>query len=202
VPQRARPLLIGLFALSAGALIPFSPAIDSGASSQVHGPTTTTGTSTAATALLAADVTKHFSVHAFDINADADDLIAAPGTAPGTPAPGDQSLVNDQLTTTKERKGSYAIIGFDSGTCTYTRTMPDGQSAGSPFNEAIEHCLATAQFAHGSITATGVIVSQGNGPPPRTDFTVLGGTGVYANASGTLTLTFGKDFNTYSFSLH
>lgn len=194
-----RAVLGGVIALGIGTCLVAGPGqIDGfGASAAANRGTRTLQTPV----VLAAAVSKHFSVHAFDINADANDLIPAPNTATGTPSPGDQSLVNDQLTTTKERKGSYSIIGFDSGTCVYTRTAPDGQSAGSPFDEVIEHCLATAQFAHGSITAAGVIVTQDT-TPQRTDFTVLGGTGDYADASGTMTLSFGKDFNTYTFSLH
>ena len=161
----------------------------------------TAKTTTETTSMFVTETMTHFRIHSFDINADADDLIPAPGTPVGTPSPGDQSLVNDQLTSTKEHDGSFPIVGFDSGTCVYTRTVPDGQSAGSPYNSIIEHCLATAQFAHGSITASGVIVRQGSATPRTTEFTVLGGTGTYAGTSGTMTLTFGKDFNTYSFAL-
>ena len=109
-------------------------------------------------------------------------------------------VINDQLTAIHEKHGGYPIVGYDSGTCVYTRTAPDGQSADSPFNVTIESCLATARLAHGTLTATGVITNRAGKPMPTT-FTILGGTGRYVDVGGTMTLTFGKDFNTYTFSL-
>jgi hypothetical protein len=153
-----------------------------------------------ATKVRVVDDVQRLTVHAFDINADADDLIPAPGTTPGTVSPGDEVVINDQLTSTHEKNGSYAIVGYDSGTCVYTRTAPDGQSAGSPFNLIIESCLATAQLPHGTLSATGMVTTQAGEPMPAT-FTIIGGTGRYEDASGTMTLTFGKDFNTYTFAL-
>ncbi len=157
-------------------------------------------TTTETTTVVTADTSKHFSVHAFDINADADDLIPAPTTAAGTVSAGDEMVINDQLTATHEKHGGYPIVGYDSGTCVYTRTAPDGQSDGSPFNVTIESCLATAHLPHGTVSATGVITNRAGKPMP-TIFTILGGTGRYVDTRGTMTIAFGKDFNTYTFSL-
>ena len=148
-------------------------------------------------------------VYAFDINPSADQLIAAPGTTPGVVSEGDQSIINDQLTSTHlaghAPSSGYPIIGFDSGTCTFTRVAPDGQANGSPFNNTLENCVATAVLPNGSITAQGVITSESGTPQPAT-LAVTGGTGSFEGARGIVKVTFGAQFDgeqyeTFTFEL-
>jgi Allene oxide cyclase barrel like domain len=144
--------------------------------------------------------TQTIAVNAFGIGAKADDLIPARGTTPGVVSVGDVSILNDQLTSTHKQNGGYPIIGYDSGTCTYTRVAPDGQGAGSPFNHTYELCTATAVMAKGSITAEGVVEISSGVPKPAT-LAISGGTGAYWGETGTVKLSFGRDFNTYTFNL-
>jgi hypothetical protein len=142
-------------------------------------------------------------VNAFGINPSADNLIPAPGTTPGVISEGDESIINDQLTTTHEIRGGYRIIGYASGTCTYTRIEPDGQAHGSPYNRTLEECLATAVLPRGSITAQGVIVVAGKSVlPAPAKLAVTGGTGRFDNAHGIVKVTFGSKFETLTIVLH
>ena len=136
-------------------------------------------------------------MYAFDINPSADELIAAPGTTPGVVSEGDQSIINDQLTSTHlaghAASAGYPIIGYDSGTCTFTRVAPDGQPSSSPFNNTLENCVATAVLPNGSITAQGVITTDSGTPQPAT-LAVTGGTGSFEGARGIVKVTFGAQF--------
>jgi len=144
--------------------------------------------------------TQTIAVNAFGIGAKADDLIPARGTTQGVVSVGDVSILDDQLTSTHEQHGGYAIVGYDSGTCTYTRVSPDGQGAGSPYDHTYELCTATAVLARGSITAQGVVETS-SGIPKATTLAVTGGTGAYWGETGTVKVAFGHHFNTYTFNL-
>jgi len=91
---------------------------------------------------------KTIVVNGFDINSGDNDLVPASGTKSGVITEGDKSIVNEQLPATKESKNGknegYPIIGYASGVCTLTRTSPDGQGKGSPFNNILENCVVTA----------------------------------------------------------
>ena len=82
------------------------------------------------------------TVYAFDINPSTDELIPAPGTPPGVISEGDESIINDQLTSTHlaghGASAGYPIVGYDSGTCTFTRVSPDGQPSNSAFDTTLE----------------------------------------------------------------
>jgi hypothetical protein len=136
-------------------------------------------------------------VYAFSINPSADALIPAPGTTPGVVSEGDESIINDQLTSTHlaghGASSGYPIIGYDSGTCTFTRVAPDGQTGGSPFNSTLESCAATAVLPNGTVTAQGIITTKSGVPQPAT-LSVTGGTGAFASAHGVVKVTFGSHF--------
>ena len=70
-------------------------------------------------------------VYAFAISPSWVGLIPAPGTTPGKVSEGDESIINDQLTSDHlsghGASSGYPVIGYDSGTCIYTRVSPDGQ---------------------------------------------------------------------------
>jgi hypothetical protein len=76
--------------------------------------------------------------HAFDINNGTTDpgFIPVPGTSPRTFSPGDQLIINDQLTTRVD--GRYPIVGYDSGVCTLTGTP--GKNA----KQTLPNCVVTA----------------------------------------------------------
>ncbi len=141
-------------------------------------------------------------VYAFDINPSADELIPAPGTSAGVISEGDESVINDQLTSTHlaghGASAGYPIIGYDSGTCTFTRAAPDGQPSNSAFDTTLESCVATAFLPNGSITVQGVITVQSGTPQPAT-LAVTGGTGTFNGASGTLRVTFGSRFQGHQY---
>jgi Dirigent-like protein len=115
------------------------------------------------------------TVYAFPIGGP---FLAVPGTNPKVLSQGDEILVNDQLTVTRQRKGGYPIIGHDSGTCTFTRIL-------SP-HEGLADCVATAVLHGGSLTAQGVVEISSTGTPQPSDLAVTGGTGTYVGARGTL----------------
>ena len=115
------------------------------------------------------------TVYAFAIGGP---FIAVPGTNPKVLSQGDEILVNDQLTVTRQRKGGYPIIGHDSGTCTFTRII-------SP-REGLADCVATAVLHGGSLTAQGVVAISAAGTPRPSDLAITGGTGAYVGARGVL----------------
>jgi hypothetical protein len=136
-------------------------------------------------------------VYGFDINPSSDELIPAPGTTAGVISEGDQSIVNDQLTSTHlaghGASAGYPIIGYDSGTCTFTRVAPDGQPSGSAFDATLEDCVVTAFLPNGSVTAQGVITLRSGTPQPA-QLAVTGGTGSFDGANGTVRVTFGSHY--------
>jgi len=141
-------------------------------------------------------------VYAFAISPSSVGLIPAPGTTPGTVSEGDESIINDQLTSNHlsghGASRGYPVIGYDSGTCTYTRVSPDGQSGGSPFNYTLEHCAATAVLSNGSIAAQGIITTESGTPQPAT-LVITGGTGRFAGVQGTIMVTFGAHYQGQEF---
>jgi hypothetical protein len=148
----------------------------------------------------AASPSKTTVVYAFNINPSRDNLIPARGTRPGVVSEGDVAIINDQLTSTRLIKGGYPIIGYDSGTCTFTRVAPDGQGKGSPYDNVVENCVATAILSHGTVTVEGTIVSKSGTPQPAT-LAVTGGTGELDGAHGMVKVTFGAKFDTYTIVL-
>jgi hypothetical protein len=148
-------------------------------------------------------------VYAFAISPSSAGLISAPGATPGIVAEGDESIINDQLTSNHlsghGASSGYRVIGYDSGTCTYTRVSPDGQSAGSPFNDTVEHCVATAVLSNGSIAAQGIITTESGMAQPAT-LVITGGTGRYEGVHGTIMVIFGahyegQQFETFTITL-
>jgi hypothetical protein len=135
-------------------------------------------------------------VYAFDINQSTDDLISAPGTKPGVVSEGDESVVNDQLTSihlTKHGKSSgYPIIGYDSGTCIYTRVTSAHQT--------FENCVVTGVLPGGSITVQGVITTKSGVRQPAT-LALTSGTGSFEGAHGTVKVAFAAKFNTYTIAV-
>jgi hypothetical protein len=144
------------------------------------------------------------TVYAFDINPSTDELIPAPGTTPGVISEGDESIINDQLTSTHlaghGASAGYPIIGYDSGTCTFTRVSPDGQPSDSAFDTTLEYCVATAFLPNGSITAQGVITIRSGTPQPAT-LAVTGSTGSFNRANGTVRVTFGQHYKTLTITV-
>jgi hypothetical protein len=139
-------------------------------------------------------------IYAFGIGPSGDSLIPVPGTTPGVVSEGDEAIINDQLTSTHAIRGGYPIIGYDSGTCTFTRVTPDGQGKGSRFNKVFENCTATAALPNGDITVQGIISSKSGKPQPAT-LAVTGGTGRYDGAHGSVRVAFGSQFETFTIAL-
>jgi hypothetical protein len=158
--------------------------------------------STAATltSALASSSSETIAVNAFDINASGAAIIPAPGTKQGVVSEGDELIVNDQLTVTSEKKGGYPIIGYASGTCTFTRVAPDGQGKSSPYNSDLQDCVVTAVLPKGSITGQGVVTGKPGADQPAT-LAVTSGTGSYEGAGGIVKVKFGREFDTFTFLL-
>jgi hypothetical protein len=134
-----------------------------------------------------------FTVYAFGVAPARANLIAAPGTDPHKPAAGDYTIVDDQITsTTQQPDGGYKIIGHDAGTCTYTRVHHNGN--------ALANCVDTVVIRGSSLFVQGILTAK-SGAPQTSVAGVLGGTGQYSGATGTLRVSFGKNHNTYTFSL-
>ena len=143
-------------------------------------------------------VGKTIVVNAFDINPSGAAIIPAPGTKQGVVSEGDELIVNDQLTVTSEKNGGgYPIIGYASGTCTFTRVAPDGQGKGSPYNSDLQDCVVTAVLPKGSITGQGVVIGKPGVDQPAT-LAVTSGTGSYEGAGGIVKVKFGKEFDTFT----
>jgi|GEM_PF-6984379 len=132
------------------------------------------------------------TVFAFNVNPKADDLIPAPGTQPGVISEGDVSIVNDRLTSTHATEHGYPIIGYDSGTCTFTRVLAGGR--------ATENCDVTAALPQGDLVGQGV-VSSSKGVPRSATLAVTGGTGSFNGAHGVVDVTFGPRHDTYMLRL-
>jgi Dirigent-like protein len=127
--------------------------------------------------------------YAFDINHGGADpgFIPAPGTNPKVFAQGDELIINDQLTTTRQVNGGYPIVGHDAGVCTLTR-IPQKYA-----EQTLANCVVTAVWDNGSLTVQGV-VSFKSRQPQSAVFAVTGGTGRFDGAAGTLGVSFAKDF--------
>jgi hypothetical protein len=133
------------------------------------------------------------TVYAFSINATGRGFIAAPGTNPKMLSPGDEDIVNDQLTVTHELKGGYPIIGHDSGSCTFSRIIDPHQG--------LANCVATAVLKQGSLTAQGAVAISSSGVPVPSDLAITGGTGEYAGAAGTLHVTDTRRYEIFTITL-
>jgi hypothetical protein len=164
------------------------------------GASSTSSASKSARSLTTSVTTK--IVYAFAISPSSVGLLPAPGTTPGAVSEGDESIINDQLTSNHlsghGASNGYPVIGYDSGICIYTRVSPDGQSGGSPFNDTLEYCDATAVLSDGSITAQGIITTDAGTPQPAT-LVVTGGTGRFDGVHGTILATFGSHFEGQQF---
>jgi hypothetical protein len=140
-----------------------------------------------------------FSFYAFDISNDTNDpgFVRVAGGDPGTIVQGDESIVNDQITSTRKSKGGYPIVGHDSGVCTFTR-LPAMNAAKAM--QTLSDCTVTAVLPHGSLTAQGVLVYHSQ-VPAAVRFAVTGGTGRYSLARGTVSIRFTKDYKILRFTL-
>ncbi len=139
--------------------------------------------------------------YAFDINNGTTDpgFIPAPGTNPKVFAQGDELIINDQLTTTRQVNGGYPIVGHDAGVCTLTR-IPPHQIPQQHANQTLANCVVTAVWDNGSLTVQGVVGFKSRQPEPAV-FAVTGGTGRFDGAAGTLGLSFTKKFKILTIKL-
>jgi Dirigent-like protein len=134
--------------------------------------------------------------YAFDINNGTTDpgFIPVPGTNPSVFAQGDELIVNDQLTTTHKVNGGYPVVGHDAGVCTLTR-IPEPH-----VDQTLANCVATAVLPGGSLTIQGVLAFQAQQPQPAV-LAVTGGTGSFAGATGTVAVTFTKNYKILTITL-
>jgi hypothetical protein len=139
--------------------------------------------------------------YAFDINNATTDpgFIPAPGTDPKAFAQGDELIINDQLTTTRQVGGGYPIAGHDAGVCTLTR-IPQQHIPQQHANQTLANCVATAVWDNGSLTVQGVIAFKSQ-QPESAEFAVTGGTGRFDGAAGTLGVSFTKNFKILTIKL-
>jgi hypothetical protein len=154
------------------------------------------GTAAAATASGTSHAVKTVRYYAFDINNGGADpgFIPAPGTSPKVFAQGDELIVNDQLTTTHAVKGGYPIAGYDAGVCTLTR-VPEKNA-----EQTLANCVVTAVVRNGTLTADGVVHFRSQQPEGAV-LAVTGGTGRFAGAAGTVSVTFTKNYKILTFAL-
>jgi hypothetical protein len=133
---------------------------------------------------------------AFDINNGPTDpgFIPAPGTNPKVFSQGDELIINDQLTTTRQVNGGYPIVGHDAGVCTLIR-IPEKHA-----NQTLANCVVTAVWNSGSLTVQGVVRFKSQQPESAV-FAVTGGTGRFDRAAGTLGVSFTKNFKILTFKL-
>jgi len=139
--------------------------------------------------------------YAFDINNGTTDpgFIPAPGTNPKAFAQGDELIINDQLTTTRQVNGGYPIAGHDAGVCTLTR-IPQHQIPQQHADQTLANCVVTAVWNNGSLTVQGVVGFKSRQPEPAV-FAVTGGTGRFDGAAGTLGVSFTKKFKILTIKL-
>jgi hypothetical protein len=140
--------------------------------------------------------TKTLTYYAFDINNTPADpgFIPVPGTNPNAFAQGDELIINDQLTTTHRVNGGYAIIGRDAGVCTLTR-IPEPHAG-----QTLASCVVTAVWHNGSLTIQGVVSFRSKQPEPAV-LAVTGGTGRFDGATGTVGVSFTKNFKILTITL-
>ena len=145
---------------------------------------------------------KTLTYYAFDINNGTTDpgFIPAPGTNPKVFAQGDELIINDQLTTTRQVNGGYPIVGHDAGVCTLTR-IPQQQIPQQHANQTLANCVVTASWDNGSLTVQGVVAFKSQQPGPAA-FAVTGGTGRFDGAAGTLGVSFTKNFKILTIKLN
>jgi hypothetical protein len=144
---------------------------------------------------------KTLTYYAFDINNGPTDpgFIPAPGTNPKVFSQGDELIINDQLTTTRQVNGGYPIVGHDAGVCTLTR-IPQQHIPQKHANQTLANCVVTAVWDNGSLTVQGVVAFKSQQPEPAL-FAVTGGTGRFDGAAGTLGVSFTKNFKILSIRL-
>ena len=137
---------------------------------------------------------KTLTYYAFDINHGAADpgFIPAPGTNPKVFSQGDELIINDQLTTTRQVNGGYPIVGHDAGVCILTR-IPQHQIPQQHANQTLANCVVTAVWDSGSLTVQGTVAFRSQEPEPAV-LAVTGGTGRFDGAAGTAGVTFTKNF--------
>lgn len=134
--------------------------------------------------------------YAFDINNGVADpgFIPAPGTNPKVFSQGDELIINDQLTTTRQVNGGYPIVGYDAGVCTLTR-IPEKDA-----DQTLANCVVTAVWNNGSLTVQGVVPFKSQQPGSAV-LAVTGGTGRFHGAAGTLGVSFTKNFKILTIKL-
>jgi Dirigent-like protein len=139
--------------------------------------------------------------YAFDINNGTTNpgFIPAPGTDPKVFAQGDELIINDQLTTTRQVNGGYPIVGHDAGVCTLTR-IPQQHVPQKHANQTLANCVVTAVWNNGSLTVQGVVAFKSKQPESAV-FAVTGGTGRFDGAAGTLGVSFTKNFKILTIKL-
>jgi Dirigent-like protein len=139
--------------------------------------------------------------YAFDINNGTTNpgFIPAPGTDPKVFAQGDELIINDQLTTTRQVNGGYPIVGHDAGVCTLTR-IPQQHVPQKHANQTLANCVVTAVWNNGSLTVQGVVAFKSQQPESAV-FAVTGGTGRFDGAAGTLGVSFTKNFKILTIKL-
>ncbi len=139
---------------------------------------------------------KTLTYYAFDINHGTTDpgFIPVPGTNPKVFAQGDELIINDQLTTTRQVNGGYPIVGHDAGVCTLTR-IPQKHA-----EQTLANCVVTAVWNNASLTVQGVIGFKSQQPQSAV-FAVTGGTGRFDGAAGTVGVSFTKNFKVLTFTL-
>ncbi len=139
---------------------------------------------------------QQFTYYAFDINHGATDpgFIPVPGTNPKVFAQGDELIINDQLTTTRQVNGGYPIVGHDAGVCTLTR-IPQKYA-----EQTLASCVVTAVWNNASLTVQGVIRFRSKQPEPAV-FAITGGTGRFDGAAGTVGVSFAKNFKILTIKL-
>jgi hypothetical protein len=134
--------------------------------------------------------------YGFDINNGTTDpgFIPVAGTNPKAFAQGDELIINDQLTSTQRTSSGYPIVGYDAGVCTLTR-IPEKNA-----QQTMADCTVTAVVNSGSLTVQGVVRFQSQQPDPAV-LAVTGGTGSFDGATGTVSVSFTKDYKILSFAL-
>jgi|SRR5580700_3417803 hypothetical protein len=148
---------------------------------------------TPATAAAAAGTVRYY---AFDIDNGTTDpgLIPVAGSNPAKFAQGDVLILNDQVTTTRWAGHGYPILGFDSGTCTFTR-IPEKNA-----EQTIANCVVSISVKGGSLTVQGAVFFKSGQPQPAT-LAVTGGTGKFGGKAGVLRVTFTKTHMVLAFTL-
>jgi hypothetical protein len=134
--------------------------------------------------------------YAFDINNGGKDpgFIPVPGTSPKVFSQGDELIINDQITTTHRVRGGYPIVGYDAGVCTLTR-IPEKFA-----EQTYANCVVTAVWKRGSLTVQGAVRFKSQQAQPAV-LAVTGGTGRFSGASGTMRVTFTRQFKILAITL-